>query len=76
MSKSHHTQSIGKNYVHKLPFGHAQILETWCSYIVIETYESTVSITQVYNLDELRKRKNKYTIQLFKVESPLHDLFW
>ena len=27
-TKSHHTQSIGKNYIHKLPFGHVQIVET------------------------------------------------
>ena len=27
-TKSRHTQSIGKNYIHKLPFGHVQIVET------------------------------------------------
>ena len=42
----------------------------------MQTYESTVSITQVYNLAKLRKRKNKYTAQVFKVEFPLHNLFW
>ena len=36
----------------------------------MQTYESTVSITQVYNLAKFRKQKNKYTIQIFKVESP------
>ena len=29
-----------------------------------------------YNLVKLGKRKNKSTIQFFKVESPLHNLFW
>ena len=28
LSESHHTQSIGKNSVHKLLFGHVQILES------------------------------------------------
>ena len=36
----------------------------------MQTYECTASITQVYNLAKLRKRKNKYTTQVFKVESP------
>ena len=76
MPKSHYTQSIEKNYVHKLLFGDVQILASQCSCIVIQTYESTVSITQVYNLAKLRKRKNKYTAQVFKVEFPLHNLFW
>ena len=38
--------------------------------ILIKTYESTVNIVQLYNLDKLRKWKNKYTIQFLKVESP------
>ena len=36
----------------------------------MQTYETTVSITQVYNLAKLRKRKNKYTAQVFKFLSP------
>ena len=36
----------------------------------MQTYESTVSITQVYTLAKLRKRKDKYTIQVFKVDFP------
>ena len=35
--------------------------------------------TTIYNVAKfakLRKAKNKYTIQLFKVESPLHKLSW
>ena len=28
LSESHHTQSIGKSSVHKLLFGHVQILES------------------------------------------------
>ena len=36
----------------------------------MQTYESTVSITQVYNLAKLRKRKNNYTAQVFKFLSP------
>ena len=43
MSKSHHTHSIGKYSEHKLLFG------------LILTYESTVSMMQVYNLAKLRK---------------------
>ena len=53
--------SIGIYSEHKLLFG------------LIQTYESTVSMIQVYNLAKLRKWNNKYTIQLFKVESPLHN---
>ena len=44
---------------------------TIIKYIVTQTYESTVSITQGYNIAKLRKIKNKYTIQVFKLESPL-----
>ena len=47
MSKSHHTQNIRKNSVHKLFTGHAQILKTEDSCIVIKIYESTVSIIQL-----------------------------
>ena len=36
----------------------------------MQTYESTVSITQGSNLARLRKRKDKYTIQVFKVDLP------
>ena len=36
----------------------------------MQIYESTVSITQVYTLAKLRKRKDKYTIQVFKVDFP------
>ena len=57
-SKSHHTQSIKT----KLLFGHAQILETQCYFTIIKTYESTVSILQLYNL-------YISIIQFFKVES-------
>ena len=47
MSKIHHSQSIGKNYVHKLLFGRGIILQTQCSYIVILRYESEVIIIQL-----------------------------
>ena len=50
MPKRNHTQSIGKNYVHKLLFGHVQILETQCSYILIKTCQSTAIIIQLYHL--------------------------
>ena len=39
----------------------------------MQTNESTVSITQVYNLAKLRKRKTKYAIQAFKAESSPHS---
>ena len=41
----------------------------------IQTYESTISIIKVYNFTKLIKTKSKYTIQFFKVKSPLHNLF-
>ena len=31
---------------------------------------------QLYNLAKLSKPKSKYTIQFFKVEPHLHNLFW
>ena len=40
----------------------------------MQVYESLVSIIQLYNLAKLRKRKNRYTIQLFKVEPLLSQL--
>ena len=76
------------NYVEKLSFskyekimyinysGQNQILKTQCSYMTIKTHESTVSIIQLYNLVKLKKWKHKYTIQFFKVESPLHNQLW
>ena len=76
MSKSHHSQSIRKNFVYLLIFGHIQILGTLCSYKVIQTYESKVSIMQLYNLAKFSKRKNKYKIQFIKNEFPFHNLFW
>ena len=76
MSKSHHSQSIRKNFVYILIFGHIQILGTLCSYTVIQTYESKVSIMQLYNLAKFSKRKNKYKIQFIKNEFPFHNLFW
>ena len=49
-TKSHHTQSVTKNSVHKLLFSHVLFLETQCSYIIIKTYESTISVIQLYIL--------------------------
>ena len=37
MSNSHQTQRIVKHSVHKLLFGHIQIVEIQCSYIIIKT---------------------------------------
>ena len=67
MSKSHHTQGFGKHPVYKLVFGHVQILENYCCYIVIQTYESTVSITKLNSFAEFRKRKSKYITQFLKM---------
>ena len=39
--------------------------------ILIKRYERTVNILQLYNLAKLRKWTDWYTIQFFKVESPL-----
>ena len=65
-----------KNSVHKLLFGHVQILETQCSYIIIKTWKQ-VSIMQLYNLAKLRKWKSKHRIQFFKIEYiALYNLFW
>ena len=75
MSKSHHSQSIRKILYISI-FGHIQILGTLCSYTVIQTYESKVSIMQLYNLAKFSKRKNKYKIQFIKNEFPFHNLFW
>ena len=57
-------------------FGHDQILETQCSYIIIKTYENTISIIQLHNLAKLSKKMIKYTIQFFQAESPLLKLFY
>ena len=46
---------IRKKSVYKLLFGHVQISETQCSYIIIKTYESTISIIQLYHLAKLRE---------------------
>ena len=43
--------------------------------ILIKTYESTVNTVQLYNLAKLRKWKNKYTVQFFKVVSPFKIYF-
>ena len=45
MLKCHHTQSVRKNYVNKLLFGHNKILEKECSYND-KDIRSTVSIMQ------------------------------
>ena len=55
VSRSHHTQSIKENSVHKLIFGHVQILEIQCPYTKIMTYQSTVSIIKVHIFAKLRK---------------------
>ena len=39
-----------KEKFYSLLFGHVQILETKCSCTIIKTYESMVSIMQLYNL--------------------------
>ena len=47
ITKSYHTQSIRKNYLHKLLLDHVQILETQCSDSIIKTYENKFSIIQL-----------------------------
>ena len=41
--KNRHIQCITKKFLCKLLFGHVQILETQRSYLLIMTYEITVS---------------------------------
>ena len=52
------------------------VVPTPKSGILIKTYESTVNIVQLYNLANLRKWKNKYTIQFLKAESILWNLYY
>ena len=74
-SKSHHAQSIWENSVHKLLYSDIQFLETHCTYTIIKTYESTISIMQLYNLAKLRQWKNKYIYSsiFLKLNPPFHN---
>ena len=63
-------------YICKLLFGHVQILKMKCSYIIIKTMKTQSILYYLYNLAKLRKWKNKPTIQFFKVEFSLYNLFW
>ena len=48
--------------------GHVQILETKCSYIMLKTYDSTISL---YNLAQLRKKKKLVYSSIFWSWIPL-----
>ena len=61
-----------KNSEHKLLFGHVQ---TQCFYIVTKTYESIVSIIQLYNLATVRKRKKSVRFSFLKLNSPFTTYF-
>ena len=67
MSKSQHTQSIRKNFVHKSNIWPCSILETKCSYIMLKTYDSTISL---YNLAQLRKKKTSIQLNFLELNPP------
>ena len=75
--KSHYTQSVRKNSVHKLLFSHVRFLETQCSYIIIKTHEITVSIIHLYIL--LNRDNGRISIQFTYLKLnplPVYNLFW
>ena len=56
--------------MHKLLFGHVQILQTQCFYVIIRTYKSKTSVIQLYNLAKLRIQ-----FHFLKLNSPFRTCF-
>ena len=71
-SKSHHTQSIRNNSVHKF---YIQFLETQCFYIIIKTCESTIGIIQLYNAAKLRHMDSPHPLTMKKSSIPPQKKF-